>query len=192
MSAPLLDHSIVEQHAVIQFLWSERVKPSKIHRRMLAQYGENCITQGKVYQWVERFQSGSTSIIDEDCTGCPTTSQTADNIGQVNILVQKGKQITVNNITNKLDNSCISTHSIIKNLRYHKICKRWVPKQLTDDHIWAHMEICMQLLQWYHKGEAFLQWTIRSDEEQVHHYEPASKHTKHEVETHVTAQDQEI
>jgi len=40
MSAPLLDCSIVEQHAVIQFVWSEREKTSEIHRRMLVQYGK--------------------------------------------------------------------------------------------------------------------------------------------------------
>jgi hypothetical protein len=27
------------------------------------------------YQWVEKFQSGKTSVTDEGCLGCPTTSQ---------------------------------------------------------------------------------------------------------------------
>jgi hypothetical protein len=44
----------------------------------------------KVYQWVERFQTGRTSVIDEDCLGCPTTSQMANNAEQVNALVQEG------------------------------------------------------------------------------------------------------
>jgi len=44
MSVLLLGCVIVEQRAFIQFLWSEGVKPSEIHRRLLAQYGENCIT----------------------------------------------------------------------------------------------------------------------------------------------------
>jgi hypothetical protein len=65
MSTPLLDSTIAKQHAVIQFLWSEGVKPSKIHRRMLAQHRENYITQRKVYQWMERFQSGTITITDE-------------------------------------------------------------------------------------------------------------------------------
>jgi hypothetical protein len=49
-----------------------------------------------------------------------------------------------------------------------------VPKQLTDEHKQAHMEMCMQFLEQYHEGEAFLQWIV-ADETWVHHYEPASK-----------------
>jgi hypothetical protein len=64
MSALLLDFTIAEQHAVTQFLWSEWVKPSKSHRRMLAQNIENSVAQRNIYQWVERFQNGRTSIVD--------------------------------------------------------------------------------------------------------------------------------
>jgi hypothetical protein len=55
MLAPLSDCTIVEKSAVIQFLWSEWIKPFEIHRKMLAQYGENCILQRTVYQWVRKF-----------------------------------------------------------------------------------------------------------------------------------------
>jgi len=50
---------------------------------MLAQYGENCITQRKVYQWMERFQSGRTSIAEEDRSGCLNTSQTVDMLNEL-------------------------------------------------------------------------------------------------------------
>jgi hypothetical protein len=86
MLAPLLDCTIVEHCAVIQFLWLEGVKPSKIHRRMSAQHRENYIVQRKVYQWVERFQNVRTSI-DEDCSGHLTTSQMADSVERINALV---------------------------------------------------------------------------------------------------------
>jgi len=48
--ALLFDCSIVQQRAVIQFLQSEGVNPPS-HRRILAQYGEDCTIQRKVYQW---------------------------------------------------------------------------------------------------------------------------------------------
>jgi hypothetical protein len=44
-------------------LWSDGVKFSEIHRRILAQYGEKCIMQRKVYEWVDRFQSGRTRLL---------------------------------------------------------------------------------------------------------------------------------
>jgi len=56
---------------------------------MLAQYVENCFTQRKVYQWVEMFHSGRTSVDGED-----------------NALVQEDRQISVTDTADKLDISC--------------------------------------------------------------------------------------
>ena len=60
MDAPLQDCTIEEQHGVVRFVWgAEGVKPVEIHRRMLAQYGQSTVSRRKVYEWVERFKSGS-------------------------------------------------------------------------------------------------------------------------------------
>jgi hypothetical protein len=56
MEDPLYEFTINEQHAVIRFLWAEGIKPSEIHRRMLVQYGDKCIGQREVYEWVESFK----------------------------------------------------------------------------------------------------------------------------------------
>jgi hypothetical protein len=43
----------------IDDLWSDRsVKTSEIYGRLTVQYGDNCMSQGKVYEWVERFRGG--------------------------------------------------------------------------------------------------------------------------------------
>jgi len=47
---------------------------------------------------------------------------------------------------------------------HHKICARWVPKTVREEHKWAHMEMCFQLLLQYHEGEAFLQQTVTGNE----------------------------
>jgi hypothetical protein len=58
----------------------------------------------------------------------------------------KKTHITVTEIAYKMDLSCGSSYYIIhKDLRYHKICARWVPKWLTDENKWACVEMCMQL-----------------------------------------------
>jgi len=74
LSAQLSHCTIVEQFAVIQFLWSEGLKSSEIHIIMLAQCGENCVTQRKMYKWAEVFRSVRTSDIDDDHLDRPTTS----------------------------------------------------------------------------------------------------------------------
>ena len=75
MDASLQDCTITEQHGVVQFLWAEGVKPVEIHHCMLAQYGQSTMSQGKVYEWVERFKSGRTRVTDEGRSGWPSTSR---------------------------------------------------------------------------------------------------------------------
>jgi hypothetical protein len=53
METPLSECTISEQRAVMRFLWAEGIKPSVIHRRILVQYGDKCIGQKKVYEWVK-------------------------------------------------------------------------------------------------------------------------------------------
>jgi len=43
---------------VIQFLLSEAVINSEIYRKMTIQYGNNCMSLSKVYEWVERIKGG--------------------------------------------------------------------------------------------------------------------------------------
>jgi len=56
---------VEEQRSVIRFLWSEGAKPSEIYRRIKVQYGDICLSQGRVYEWVERFQNGRQNVSDE-------------------------------------------------------------------------------------------------------------------------------
>jgi hypothetical protein len=49
-----------------------------------------------------------------------------------------------------------------------KICAGWVLKQLTDEHKGAHMETCIQFMQQYHEGQAFLQWIVTGSETWIH------------------------
>jgi len=59
--------------ALFVFLWSEGVNPSEIYRRMKVQYGDSCLSQGRVYEWVERFQNGRQNVNDEHQSGRPVS-----------------------------------------------------------------------------------------------------------------------
>ena len=56
MAAPLSTCTVEEQRSVIRFLWSEGVKPSEIYR-MKVQYGDSCLSQGRVYEWWKDFKT---------------------------------------------------------------------------------------------------------------------------------------
>jgi transposase len=57
-------------------LWSEGVKPSEIYSRMNVQYGDGCLSEGREYEWVERFKNGRQNVSDEHQSGRPVSVAT--------------------------------------------------------------------------------------------------------------------
>uniref|UniRef100_A0A7M4EMQ5 Mos1 transposase HTH domain-containing protein n=1 Tax=Crocodylus porosus TaxID=8502 RepID=A0A7M4EMQ5_CROPO len=140
-----------EQRSVIRFLWAEGVPPSEIHRRIVAQYGENCLAQRKVYEWVEKFKHGRTSVVDEPRTGRPNTATTEDNIAKVDAAVHASKRVSIPELVAEVGVSAGSIHAILHNhLNYQKVCARWVPKQLMDVHKRQRVEMSGSVL--HHAG----------------------------------------
>jgi len=78
MAAPL-SVCTKEQCGVIHFLWSEGVPGAEIHRRLSAQCGDSAIPRRSVYEWIEKFQHGRTSLKEEERAGRPSTSITDSN-----------------------------------------------------------------------------------------------------------------
>jgi hypothetical protein len=61
-------------------------------------------------------------------------------------------------------------------LGYRKVCSRWVPRQLTDEHKKTCIASSLMLLQHYEEhGEAFLSRNVTGDETWVFHYTPESR-----------------
>jgi hypothetical protein len=89
MAASLSDCTIEEQCAVMRFLWAEEVKSAEIHRRMLAQYEARTMHQRKIYEWIECFKEGRTSVTNESRPGDPWTSRTDQHIQRVDALIRE-------------------------------------------------------------------------------------------------------
>jgi hypothetical protein len=114
--------------SVIRFLWSEEVKLREMHRRMIQQYGGSCMIESKVYQWVERFQEGRISVVDEHHSGRPCTAVSDTNVAHVDALTGENRRISVDIVATMLNISVGSAHDIIReNLKY-----RCVPSGCRD------------------------------------------------------------
>jgi hypothetical protein len=59
---PLFICTKEEQRAGICFLWAEVVPGAEMHRRISVQYGNSVMSQWMVYEWIESFKNGHTSI----------------------------------------------------------------------------------------------------------------------------------
>jgi hypothetical protein len=62
MEAPLSICTKEEMRGVIRFLFAEVVKPVEIIRRMQAHYVDNCLSRSKIYEWIDHFKKGRTSV----------------------------------------------------------------------------------------------------------------------------------
>jgi hypothetical protein len=98
MEAPLSVCTKEEMLGVIRFLFAEGVKPVEIIRRMQAQCGDNCLSRDEIYEWIDHFKKGRTSVCDEERLGRPSTSRTENNIQAVGRMVRENRRITVDDI----------------------------------------------------------------------------------------------
>ena len=74
----------------------------KIHRRLSAQYGNSVLPQQGVYEWIEKFKNGRTSVTHKEGAGRPSTATTDDNIERVRDMVLLDRRFTINEVTNRL------------------------------------------------------------------------------------------
>jgi transposase len=98
MKAPLSIYTKEEMRGVIRFLIAEGVKPVEIIRRIQAQYGDNCSSCNKIYEWIDHFKKGRTSVCDEERSGRPSTLSTQNNIQAVERMLRENRRITVDDI----------------------------------------------------------------------------------------------
>jgi histone-lysine N-methyltransferase SETMAR len=177
MAVPLAVCTVEEQRANIRFLWSEGVKPLEIYRRMLQKYGDACIDESRVYEWVDAFKNGRTSIRDYKRSGRPSTAITDEKVGRSDAIISENGSISLKVLARELDVSIGSAHSIVTEVpKYHKLCARWVPRMLTDDHKMNRVQTSTASLARYNdEGEDFLARIVTGDLTWVHRYEPESK-----------------
>ena len=172
-----------KQRALIEFLVAEGETPLRIHNRLKNVYKDNTIDYSNVKRWVQRFKKstedheevGKVSIADKPCSGRPSTSVNPDNKTYADELIRTDRRITVEELASKLDVSIGSAHSIVASLGYSKVCARWVPRQLTEDHKTERVRCCTQLLEHHHGDPTFLERIITGDETWVYYFEPESK-----------------
>jgi transposase len=115
MATPLSVCTKQQQHSAIRFLWSEGVSGAETHRRLSAQYGNSVLPQRSVYEWIEKFKNGRTSIMHEEGAGRPSMSTTDNNIERVRDMVLLDRRLTIDEVANHLQISHGSAYDIIHN-----------------------------------------------------------------------------
>ena len=134
MAAKLINSTKEEQRSVIRFLWAEGVPGAQIHLRMCAQHGDKVLSRRIIYEWIEMFENGRTSVTDAERSGRPATATTTRNEETTLELIRENRSITVEEDAGRLNVSVGSACSLIHDsLKFSKVCARWVPTELTEE-----------------------------------------------------------
>jgi len=180
----MADNDMSFRHlAVIEFLVKEEIPAAEIHQRLQRAYGSVCMGVSSVRRWVKHFKDGNTSNQAEPRSGRPQTASTERNMERVDEIIQDDRRVTVDTIVQTLGIGHNAVQEMIESLGSRKVCVRWVPRLLTEDHKVQQKAITSELLQRYrHEGDDFLLRIVTGDESWFHHFEPETK--RHSMEWH--------
>ncbi|PNF27048.1 hypothetical protein B7P43_G10410 [Cryptotermes secundus] len=152
-------------HAVIEFLVKEEIPAAEIHQRLQRAYESVCMGASSVRRWVKHFKDGNTSIEDVHRTGRPRTASIERNKERVDEIIQDDRHVTVDTITRKLGIGHSAVQEMIESLDYRKVCARWVPRLLTEDHKGQRKAITSELLQIYRQESNYVLLCIVTGDE---------------------------
>uniref|UniRef100_A0A0A9YJU3 Mariner Mos1 transposase n=2 Tax=Lygus hesperus TaxID=30085 RepID=A0A0A9YJU3_LYGHE len=181
MELPLTNVPKCSVRSVIQFLVAENVSVPEIHRRLVNVYGEGVISDGQVRKWKREFTKGRTNVHDEERSGRPSTSRVDDSISAVRDLLESDARLTLSDIVLKVHPKHELTRSsvyriITEDLNCSKVCARWVPRLLSDQHKQDRTEAAHRFLEMLEdEGESLYDRIVTGDETWIHHYTPESK-----------------
>jgi len=102
-AAKLINCTKEEQRSVTRFLSAEGVPGAQIHLRMCAQYGDKVISRRIVYEWIEMFENGRTSVTDAERSGRPATAMTTRSEERTLELIRENRRIRVEEVAGRLN-----------------------------------------------------------------------------------------
>ncbi|GFX77961.1 HTH_48 domain-containing protein [Trichonephila clavipes] len=132
---PIENPADCEVRAVIRFLCAQGFKSVDIHHQISEVYGENIMSNGMERKWARAFKDGRTNIHDEERSGRPSVI-TDELIQKVDCEVKENRRFTISSLAEKFPAGSRSVlyEIVYERLNYRKLCSRWVPKMLTDEH----------------------------------------------------------
>ena len=113
--------------------------PSEIHHQICQVYGDNAMSDGMVRKWIRMFNEGRENMHGEARSG-NSSLVNAELVRKVNERMRDDRRFKISDlslhfppISGTLVYDTVSSH-----LGYRKVCARWVPKILTEEHKEQH------------------------------------------------------
>jgi hypothetical protein len=128
-------------------LAKEGVITSEIFTRLQAQFGDERLSQPRVFSWAKSFREGRDHFENEPHAQRPRTSVNPDNVLKIGELIRANRRITVLELSQEVEISAGSVEEILHELRVSRVSARWVPRLLLLEHRERCLVAVAQLLQ---------------------------------------------
>ncbi|KAG8227149.1 hypothetical protein J437_LFUL001693 [Ladona fulva] len=158
-----------EQRAAVRFLWAKGLSTEEVHREMHPMYGDNCLSRKAVCNWIQMLNKGRENIRDRERPGRPAEVSTEATVQRVEQIIRNDRRVTINDVARAVGCSHGTAYNIMhEQLKFRKICARWVPRQLSEEQKMNRMGLSLQHLNWYtEEGEDFMARIVTGDEKKT-------------------------
>ncbi|KAI6650686.1 Transposase [Oopsacas minuta] len=167
----------IEQRAYVKIRTLLKVSPTDVHKDLEEVYKDTALPYSTVVDWARRFREGRVSIEDGARIGRPVSSTNDKNILEVSALLEEDPHITLVEIADAVGISTGTAQAIVHdNMKFRKICARWVPHLLTQAQKAKRVQCATKLLSEFDRTDSRRLFEIvTGDETWVRYSEPLSK-----------------
>ena len=133
--------------------WKNGRNATQIHEELVNVEGEQALSISTIRRRIAMFKGGEEEIKDKARSGRPREAVTSEKIARVEDLVSNDPHISTIQLANEVGISRERISYILHNeLSLHKLCAKWVPHRLSEDHKRNRVEISKQLLKILDRG----------------------------------------
>uniref|UniRef100_A0A672GPV3 Mos1 transposase HTH domain-containing protein n=1 Tax=Salarias fasciatus TaxID=181472 RepID=A0A672GPV3_SALFA len=139
-------------------------------------YKDDALGKTQVHEWFGRFKKGQMSIEDQPKSGQPSTSRTAEIVGEIEVAVMADRRRGIGEVADLMGVSWSSCQRIIRqDLGLHRVSAKMVLRLLTLEQKETGVDVCRQIKQQLEDDTRLFLEVITGDETWCYGYDPETK-----------------
>ena len=140
--------SNIKYRLVIKFFTQKGLNATEISKQLDSVYKDNVSSYRIIAKWLAEFKELERAFEDSSRTRRSSTITTDENIGTIQRIMVRDRQISVRRLAYELPITTTTVYEIISNhLGMKKVFTRWTPKLLTPIQHANRVDCCQELLQ---------------------------------------------
>ncbi|UYV64243.1 hypothetical protein LAZ67_3000042 [Cordylochernes scorpioides] len=177
VNADLYSEQLSQVYEVLKTRYSALINQKKV----LLQHDNAPAHRARLTTNRIKYLGGRQNVHDDERSGRPVTATDNAAVASVRNVVEADRRVTIDGIMIRLPpgrefgRSSIGT--IMSNvLNFRKVCARWVPRLLSENHKQQRMEAARAFLEMHRRdGDQLFYRIVTGDESWVHHSTPETK-----------------